>query len=124
MFGAAAADACSYAGPVPGQKPAKPTLRDVDVAIFGKVVAIKERSPTFYEATLRVWRVYKGRVARTIRIRYTTQSSACGTTFADGEVVALSLNRSAPFWAGEYSRERLRFFKDATRARWHRPKRS
>ncbi len=132
MFGAAAADACSLAPLPPGQKPPKPTLRGVDVAVFGKVITIsKEQSSTSYEggpvrtsyeATVRVWRVYKGRVARTIHIRYTTtDGGTCGISFTEGEVAALLLNGSSPFEVQMGSRVPLGYLKRATDGRWRRP---
>ncbi len=132
MISAAAADACSLAPPPPGQKPPKPTLRGVDVAIFGKVVTIskEQSSPSYeggpvrtsYEATVRVWRVYKGRVARTIDIRYaTTDGGTCDISFSEGEVAALLLNGSSPFDVRMGSRVPLAYLKRATDGRWRPP---
>ncbi len=128
MLSAPAADACTILPT--GEKPAKPTLKGVDVAIFGKVIKISEEQRptsyeapvlTSYEATVRVWRVYKGRVARTIHIRSTTDGGTCGISFREGEVVALRLNRPSPFYVHMGSQVPLGYLKRATDGRWHRP---
>jgi hypothetical protein len=126
MAGAGSASACSVVAPFPeSEPPPPPSLKDSDIAIFGKVIEITPEEGgqlSDHQARVRVWRVYKGRVARTIRIRYTTDSGVCGTTFREGEVVALRLNRPQPYRVDAFSRESLRYLKDATGGRWHRPR--
>ena len=124
--GAATSQACSR---VQDDSPptAKQRVRSFDYAIYGRVVSVKspQSGRVEYEATIRVHRVYRGSVRSMLRVRYTTQTSACGTTLKAGRRIGLVFDEPGPpFHIGSGNRITLRELDRATGGRFRRPARS
>lgn len=123
--GVGSAQACSIVEKVPAPTE-KEVVEDADLAIYGRVVSIRELSggQSNFEAKIRIKRVYRGKTGSALRVRYTTEEAACGTMLTAGTNVGLLLYRPGPpYQIGAGSTVSRQFLDRATDGRFHRPNR-
>jgi len=127
------AAACSLPSPAPGPPPLPGALlEDYDVAVYGVVASVRylETAPgdlspgqRRYEARVRVTRVFKGAVGKTVRVSGDTDEGLCGFgVVKPRQRLALRLSQpSRPYGLGLSSRVSLQALLKATGGGWHRP---